>query len=229
LTNFAISGISVVTESGSVADVRGLMESFPHQISVLNEENLLSNHARGLLRKKFGARYGWALQQFLKLQTVLVTSECPSLVIDADTLLVKPRNWVDSAGVQVLMPTEEFHQQYYDVLNRLNFKVNPHFSFVSHHMIYQPELLQECILEIGVESIEQLIELICSFDYGEGIESFFSIDYEMYAQFMLNKHPELCRLERWGNVELDFNKVDYVPLEELPGLMSISAHSWKNS
>ena len=227
LRNFEVPKVTVIVQSRSIQDAMDELEEFSIPIEVLNEEEVISRFSRDLLSKKFGSRYGWALQQFLKLHAVLSNNECATLVVDSDTLLVKPRNWIDSNGVQVLMPTEECHTQYYDFLSQMNLRVNRDFSFISHHMVYQPLLLRQCILEIGVESIEELIKVVCSFEFQEASESFFSLDYEMYAQFLFNNYPEFCRIEKWGNIDHDFLNGGLLPHENYPGLMSVSAHSWK--
>ncbi len=227
LGNFEVPKVTVIVQSGSIHDAKEELREFSIPIEVLDEEELISRFARDLLSEKFGSRYGWALQQFLKLHAVLSNNECATLVVDSDTLLVKPRNWIDSNKVQVLLPTEECHTQYYNFLIQMNLKVNRDFSFISHHMVYQPLLLRQCILEIGVDSIEELIKVVCSFEFEEASESFFSLDYEMYAQFLINNYPEFCRIEKWGNVDHDFLNGGPLPHENHPGLMSISAHSWK--
>jgi hypothetical protein len=228
LSNFTITRVTVITQHNLTSDVASRLSSLSASIEVLDEENLISEKSRILLKEKFKGRYGWSLQQFLKLQSALSCLDTPTLVIDSDTFLLKPRNWISAQEVQVLLPTEECHPQYYEFLKQLKMKVNQNYSFVAHHMIYQPRLLRECLSEIGVSSIEDLIKLVCSFPHKEGIESFFSLDYEMYAQFLLNYHPELCRFERWGNVEKNYSHEDLNLDQSLPGLMSVSAHSWKN-
>lgn len=222
LNNFHISSISVVVPEEVLIRVSEIVSATNLDLRIVNENDLVSSDNRRILRSKFGNRYGWALQQFLKIESVIQEDSIPTLVIDADTTLIRARNWISSTGVQVLMPSEEFHKPYYDFLQSVGLYPNYNISFISHHMLYQPDMLRACLKHLGVTSTDELIKLVCSKQINTEQDSFFSIDYEMYGQFVYQNHPERVRLERWGNVDWleTSNKV-------LVEAFSISAHSWK--
>lgn len=69
------------------------------------------------------------MQQLVKIAFVLQSETPEVLIIEADTMLLKPRNWPTSSGDQVLAPTVEWHQDYYDFLQ----KVRPHGWSVSRY------------------------------------------------------------------------------------------------
>ena len=60
--------------------------------------------------------YGWVLAQYLKIWTVATSESEGVLVLDADTLLLSPRIFLDRSGKQILTPSVEFHRTYYAFL-----------------------------------------------------------------------------------------------------------------
>lgn len=191
--------ITVIVPSKDVADCRRLLSEFVN-LTIVDEESVLSEDLRIILKNRFGVRYGWALQQILKVLYVLNSDLDGVFVVDADTILVGKRDWFSEGGRQILTPSDEFNPSYYEFLSSVGVSsLNPEFTFVSHHMLMQPWVLREAFAAAGWSSPKDLVDNIISHTYLNE-QSPFSIDYEFYAQYVMSAHPELVTLQKWSNL-----------------------------
>jgi len=198
-------------------------------ISVVPEDLCIDEFHRKMLRSKFNNRYGWALQQFLKVWQVEQTLSDAVLILDADTILIHPRKWFESDSKQILFPSWEFNPPYYKILssNTIGSEV-PMYTFVTHHMLMQRDLFLEAMTKFGAENVHDLIEIVVSKASGEG--SAFCIEYELYGQYLMNYRPETLFLERWSNRGVSRSEISGLTLKDVrklfPDYASISAHDY---
>jgi hypothetical protein len=100
------------------------------EINFLPEEDVVPIGIRESLKKNFKLKSGWVLQQFLTVEHCLKSQARGILVVNADTILLRPQSWLDDKNNQILMPSLEFHEPYYDFLNRaFNFDKTPKYTF----------------------------------------------------------------------------------------------------
>lgn len=179
-----------------------LLLSHLQNITLVDEETILSDEIRLGLKTKFGERYGWALQQFLKVVYVYNSELDGVFVVDADTVLLDRRIWLSENGQQILTPSDEFNSSYYEFLSSVGIgSATPDFTFVSHHMLMQPWVLREAFALAGWENPIDLLKSIISHNFLNE-ESPFSIDYEFYAQYMMSAYPDLITLSKWSNFQV---------------------------
>jgi hypothetical protein len=198
-------------------------------IQVLSEDLLIDEDHRIIIRNKFQNRYGWALQQFLKLTQVLQSLSSATLVLDADTLLLHPRKWFDENSKQILFPSWEFNPPYYELLSRHGIgKKFPEFTFVTHHMIMQKSIILESFSRLEVNSIQELIKLVVQEASNE--ESAFCIEYELYGQYIASNHPNSYFIEKWSNRSVSKKELIGCTSEDIKRkyceYASISAHDY---
>lgn len=184
-------------------DLPGLAVGLP--VTIHEKEALLSDAARTCLRGTFGDRYGWVLQQFNKLAWSAQSESKGVLVVDADTVLTRPRVFLDSVGSQLLLPTWEYNPPYYRVFDRLGGSIagiNEHeLSFISHHMMMQPVLVREMLNDLGAGSVDKLVtRALASVDIDSSSQSPLCVDYELYGQWLSRSQPQNVRLGRWSNL-----------------------------
>jgi hypothetical protein len=100
-------------------------------------------------------------------------------------------------------------------------------------MLFQPQIMKEVLTNIGWTTPDLLVQdLISSTKNDEN--SPFSIDYELYAQYLLSVHPEKVLIEKWSNLEASDKKfsessVDYsrrVSASAVGKYASVSFHSY---
>lgn len=88
-------------------------------------------------------RSGWIFQQLLKLSGNVGKSRY-FLTVDADHVLLKPHTFITKAQRLVFYQSRECHMGYYRNIKRLTGKYPLHlFSYISHKMIFDKELLTE--------------------------------------------------------------------------------------
>jgi hypothetical protein len=143
-----ISQITIVSPKPLAAPIES-----QSRLSQVLDRDLLTPVLVGAL-KNIRANHGekvsdtWILQQLLKLQFVL-KSKCETgiLVLDSDTLLLRPRVFLDFQGVQLLVPSYEYHKPYF---RHSSMFADPSstsraISFVSHHQLFRPQVLRTAI------------------------------------------------------------------------------------
>ena len=201
-----VQQISVITPKIDVRLFKDVINSGTLPINVIDEESIVNNATILELKEIYSKRFGWVLQQIIKLRFVENSKADGVLVVDSDTVLLMQRNWLDCGGRQILTPTWEFHRPYYHFLNSLNIcSQDPAYTFVPHHMLMQPRIVSELISQLHWERDQDILNSIKSVNL-PGENSPFSIDYELYAQYMFNNYPELLSLEKWANLSIARSK-----------------------
>ncbi len=173
--------------------------------SVVNEDDLFEREFRSELKERFKDRYGWVLQQLLTTKCVFLSQAPGVLVVDADTILLKPRTWLTEGGVQPLLVSREFHASYYKFLETIGLsKSTPSNTHVTHHMLMQPHLLRRIFELSGILDVEDLGRRAIN-AHGLDVASPVCLEYEVYAQGLVKFFPTLPRLVRFSNagVSLD--------------------------
>jgi hypothetical protein len=234
-----IPSIKVIIPEKDLASCESLVNEIMHsrkgyKLQIINENDCLEPKAIEQIKKIFPYRHGWVFQQFLKLQTVLESQESNVLILDADTILLQKRSFVDEQGIQLLLPTDEYNQDYYKNLEKLSsHQIRSDYSFVSHHLLIQTEFFREIMQELECGSINELLKKVLDTSDLTS-DSPFSIDYELYSQYLLKNHPNKVRLSRWGNLSLRRSPYILKLLDSHLILIfrrfyfSLSLHSWSN-
>lgn len=227
--NYAINEILVVVPQQEVDLCENAISDFPNA-RVVSESLLINPDLRNLMKKSFGPRYGWVLQQVLKLVCVSNSNSNGVLVVDSDTVLLMKRDWLALDGSQILLPTFELHQPYYEYLQHLKLiNSTPDNSYVAHHMLMRPQIVREMMSNIFFD-LDNLVEDLSNYKSNDPISPF-SIDYELYANYLNKTHKSAIRLEKWSNLSLERSKCIKLDFESLykdfnSDFASISLHSY---
>jgi len=231
-TGISQTEIDVVTPDIFLFDCSELLKSEGLEaVNILDEGQIIPLMDLNSLKNRSGERFGWILQQLLKLQVSINSSAKFTLICDADTILLRPREWTRGNQI-VLFPSMEINQEYYNFLNRaFGFSSNPRYSFVSHHMLVNNFALRSIFKDLRIDSITKVIEIINNFADFESASSV-SIDYEFYAQYMFVNHRGSIFLEKWSNIGIPakffkFFKNSHL-FRKILGFnyQSVSFHSW---
>ena len=101
-------------------------------------------------------RVGWYLQQFVKISAVLARNDGDVVLIwDADTVPLKPLEFIDANGQLVYYRGEEFRKSYFDFLERaLGLKRTQTFSFIAQSLVLRVAWARELF-----ESLEKNAQL----------------------------------------------------------------------
>jgi hypothetical protein len=195
-----ISRASLIVPASGLREATLIAERFSDRtrVSVLCEDDVISESLREKLRERFTTRYGWILQQLLCVAYVSASEAVGVLLMDADTVLVRPRAFLQG-NRQLLMASLEQHAPYYAFLRSLHPMLNETgHSFVTHHMVQQPEFMAQ-VLELTCESqISVLVDHLLAYANASA-ESSVCVDFELYAQTALKLEPDRIALAKWCN------------------------------
>lgn len=167
-------------------------------------------------------RVGWIFKQMVNLYSAFVVPGVSSniLVIDADTIFLRPVSFLNELGGGLYNPGTENHRPYFDHGARLipGFKkVFTKYSGISHHLLFQRAILEDLHTTIikthGLEPWKAICRCI---DHKELYASCMA-DYELYFNFAFERTNQIeIRTLKWANVAgLDIrnyvaNGFDYV-------------------
>ena len=144
-------------------------------------------------------RGAWCSQQILKLHAVANCETNYALIVDADTLLLRERPWVDEDGRTLLSPSLEYHKPYYSALREIGLELRkPHLSFVPHHMAYHVATLQKILIKYRIHNIDEM-KLTMKKLKSRDKRSPFCVDYEFYGQEEYSSRGSSVELMRWAN------------------------------
>ncbi len=232
ISDYEIGDILLIVPSQDVRECDIRFSNKSNKVRVINEETLISAQGRKVLSSKFNGRYTWVLQQLLKIIAVLGSDAEAVLVVDADTILLRKRKWINESGQQLLQPSEEFNSDYYSFLAQFGIsKDPPEFSLVSHHMIIQPRILKEAVSKLGVKDVQEIPQVLKN-ELVIRSESPVCVDYELYGQYMLNFRREDAFLEQWANIGIPVRYLEAICNSRIlilllkPLYNSVSFHSW---
>ncbi|PIS02157.1 MAG: hypothetical protein COT85_06380 [Chlamydiae bacterium CG10_big_fil_rev_8_21_14_0_10_42_34] len=193
-----------------------------------SKDDLLREIYRGKEEKMHRGlcRIGWIYQQFLKLYAFSVIPNISSniLILDADTIFLKPTAFLSSSGEPFFNPGKEYYPPYFDHAQRLlpGFrKVFPKHSGICHHMLFQRPILEDLFDQISrVHGIKPWKAIARCIDYKEVKRSCLS-EYEIYFNFVFMRTDQAhLRKLKWKNIE----SLDQVKDYKKKGYDYVSCH-----
>jgi len=201
-----IGRIIVVSEKKMTEKAEWFDEkNYPFSLQDLKKE--LFKNTSYEINKQY-SRLGWILQQLLKLYAFKVIPGLSSnlLVLDADTIFLRPTKFLNEKGEPYFNLGKERHPPYFAHFARLLPHVEPQKrSGISHHMIFQKPILEDLFYEIEKEHQEEPWKAIChcvgkNDIFGSGFS-----EYETYFSFALAKtkqaHPRKLKWKEAKSLE----------------------------
>lgn len=190
----AINPIGSVRLVAPSVTVDELASRFPDATISSDEEVLGESLLADVSRLVPRARRGWAIQQLVKFASGLASTARAVLIVDADTVLLRPRVWLDDSGVQALAASWEFHYPYArhtEAMWRGDGR-STRISFVTHHQLQQRDVLQRMFPEVTADLARWLS--IAHWDEESAVS-----EYHSYGTWLSNAEPDRVRLAKWSN------------------------------
>ena len=201
------------------------------RVELISEDLEIDQQSRDLIKSQMKSRYGWTLQQFLTVSYCLRSSAKGVLAVNSDTLILRNQVWVDHEGRQILMESHEFNSEYYSLIERMNSRFkNLSKSHITHHMLFQPDILRETIFSFGASSISEYVSIFMS-AVNTDLTSPLCVEFEPYANYLRLAAPSRFRMVRFCNIgvvrssETSLEKLIF-KFEKANNYNSISMHSW---
>lgn len=180
-------------------------------------------------------RYGWYLQQFLKIQALL-SSEAERIVLwDADCIPLKKIPLFSDEGLPIYMKATEYHRPYFEAIKRLTgLSRSQDFSFVSPGLPFLKSWATQFVsqLESTHANNTWFEAIISAVDFRE--ESGFS-EYETLGSWVASEYEGnfLTRSASWerhgqklfGEVK-DLSHADLLEISSRADLEVISFELW---
>jgi hypothetical protein len=181
-------------------------------------------------------RVGWYFQQLLKLYAAFVIPGISSnvLVVDADTLFIRPVNFFNQKGEALYNPGTEYHAFYFEHAAKLlpHFeKVFPEYSGISHHMLFQRPILEELFDKVEQHSGCAFWQAFCQSVDPVHLHASGASEYELYFNFVFSEpHKVQLRFLHWANqppIDSDAKARKLIQQALNEGLDYISCHKYK--
>ena len=200
--------------------------SYSGKCDILSEDKVIDSNRRDLIAQKFPDRYGWVLQQFLALEFIFNSKEDGILLLNSDTILLRNVHWLDAGRNQILMSGTDFHKPYYELLGKIfGVSKKPVFTFVTHHMLFQPEFLREIFENRGYKLLSSFLEDVV-FNADPFQNSPLCVEFEHYAQGIRIDFPHHVSIRKFGNISKSRTQenMDYV-VRALEGKQELNYNS----
>ena len=203
--NVDLQIIGIIVPDEVIEEARNLFNE-SDELTIIAESTILKRDVFEKINPRFGSRSNWIYQQLLKVFLIRDAKTKYCLIIDADTLLISPRLWIDRSGCLGLTPTDESNRDYSDFIAKLELENKPPSnSFVPHHMCFDVELYGRMLKEYKINTPDELIDKILIESNHESASPV-SIDYELFGQWVTSHHPERVVLMKWANLAIPRSK-----------------------
>lgn len=222
-----IAKISVVVPDSLENLVR---QSLP-EANVLVESEVLPAHIRRSISANHPeGREGWIKQQAIGIVLARESEYCGVLVLDSDTIFIRPLTFLGSGSVQLLQFSHEYEEPYETHAERMWGKRRTHLglSYVTHYQLMQPAILNEMFPDL--DSVAKWLRL------GDSNLRSPIADYHSYGRFLADNFGEKYVLGRWGNKSISWDllrsdsRKSVSALSNLfPEYYSVSVHEYLGS
>jgi hypothetical protein len=137
-------------------------------------------------------RRGWVTQQLVKMRVAMTSQFRGSLILDADTVILKPRAWLCGDGIQILPFAHEYHPPYVRHARRMWGLHSPAVSCVTRHQLMQADVLRS-MFPSGDQDFFQWLDL------GDWDQTSAVAVYHDYGAWMMQMQRSRVVLAKWGN------------------------------
>lgn len=154
-----------------------------------------------------GSRVGWYYQQLLKVYAPLIIPDISPnvLILDADVVFLKPVSFLNENFAGMYNPGSEYHIPYFTHAERLIpgfYKYFPHYSGISHHMIFQRPVIEALLEEVEENHEVPFWQIFCQLVDPKELNFSGASEYEIYFNYIFARSDQVSiRKLNWGNVQ----------------------------
>ena len=215
-----INVIRIITTQEGITNIH---PNFPKTVVELENDYIPKGIFDFIRAEVPNSRQGWILQQVVKIMGSIRSEAVATLVIDSDTVLLRPKSWLDSKGNQSLSFAYEYHVPYKNHQASLFGYQSLQLSFVTHHQLFKKEHL----LALFGHNEESLLQWVMRGDYSR--DSAIS-EYDTYGEWVYLNRKQGVVLTKWNNAISRIKLHEFSSYEEVksqfPAFNSVSAHSY---
>ena len=179
------------------SDISLFSQISPKTFSILNEDLFLERGIKDLIIEKLGSqtdKYGWYLQQLLKLQASLcVPHDRIGLIWDSDTLPIRKIEF--NNPVISCFTSNEYNQPYFEsIYSLLQIRKQSHYSFISQCMPFYGEWITSLKKSIELKHQENWQKAIINTSCKPACSGF--SEYELIGNYALSFYPEQINVRK---------------------------------
>jgi hypothetical protein len=184
--------IHVITRA---VDFPAFRNACGEEVRLVDEREILADMSLDALRQMplpfFPEGAGWYFQQFLKLGFHrLSESGGHFLIWDADTILLRPLEFVDDQGRSLFVMADEHHGPYFQTFENLfGYPAARDYSFISQHQVVEKSVLREMFREIEARDPEGKSWMWVVMERLKGAGSNLFSEYETYGHYLKHRYP----------------------------------------
>lgn len=190
---------------------------------VLTDDEVITEAQRIQIDAHFPhGRKSWVLQQVVKIMVALTSEASGTLILDADTILIQKRVWLDRNGRQVLCFGDDYYLPYKKHQRGVFGGENHLMSFVTHFQLMKKDVLLEMFRPDG----SGLIRWLSLADANEGSSV---SEYDTYGEWIVTHRPKEVIFAKWNNLPCKIipSEISYAQTVDRFGKFgSISNHSY---
>lgn len=185
--------IHVITKAPDFAAFRKRCGS---DLVLIDEREVLDDLSLDDLRQfpmpSFPQGAGWYFQQFLKFGFHRLSDAGDHfLVWDADTVLLRPLEFVDDLGRSIFVKGAEHHQPYFETFEALfGYPADREYSFISQHQVVEKRVLRRMLADIEARDEMGRSWPRVVMDRLRGTDSNEFSEYETYGHYFKRHHPD---------------------------------------
>lgn len=161
-------------------------------------------------------RLGWYLQQLIKLHAGFMIPGILNtyLVIDVDTVFMKPTRFMNEDGKPLYNTGDEYHPPYFDHMHNMHssLKKVTQPSGICHHMVFQRNILEELFrLVENANSGEPFYRVFLKKIDPNHYKGAGASEYEIYFNYLHIYHPGefVIRPLHWKNSDVLHYEEEY--------------------
>jgi hypothetical protein len=193
--------------------ITAIKKVIPGEFKCISDDELLSADLSSLINTIAPLnRQGWIRQQLLKILLAKYIGGRGTLLVDADTILLRKQNWISENGIQNLQISAEYHRPYQchfekfanDSLPDLShLKISPRTSFVTHHQLMQPSVIDQIFTNPGQTLNQGLRKWIEAIDFSSSESP--ACEWHTYGTFLAINDSSKIQLTQWRNIGISRN------------------------
>lgn len=225
----SLNEISQIRVICPASDIEVFKLEFPDFVFETDEQTLGVNLVH-LIRETFSKNiHGWITQQCVKFLAVLNSNFEAVLILDADTVLLKPLVFIDASNKQILSVSYEYHYPYASHANKMwGDSASSAVSFVTHYQLQQKSFVAAMFPE-NKQSIQKWLSLA-----DKSQKSAIS-EYHCYGAWTSQLKPSKVMWHKWNNRAIAFNRFEKLSTPQLtlealtkdfPNATSLSFHGY---
>lgn len=156
-------------------------------------------------------RSGWILQMLIKLNADNISKERYILVLDSDLVFTKPVIFIKK-NRPIFQISEQYHTPYYEANRKLlSLEHKMPFSFISHHMLFDREILAQLRKDLEKKSGKKWYKSIIESIQRDSASGF--SEYELYGDYYTSLSGRPYSLSLWETLDTsakDIKKINSI-------------------